>query len=138
MDPVERLVTLPTDAERAWTLVSHPAELGRWLGAEVDLEPVPGAAGLVVDLDGTTRRLVVERVDHGRRLSWSWWTDDDPTAVSHVEISLEPAEGGTAVRVVESGRADVAPQARARAAEAWSHRLLHLESLLLVAASVRG
>jgi hypothetical protein len=28
--------------------------------------------------------------------------------------------------------------AQARASEAWAHRLLHLEALLLVAAAVRG
>ena len=42
------------------------------------------------------------------------------------------------MRVVEElvGATPVA-QAR-RAGEAWSHRLLHLEALLLVAAAVRG
>ena len=86
-------------------------------------------------------RCVVEEVDAGRRLSWRWWpSDDEPGAgASRVEITLTPAPAGTTVRVVETPLS-AAPTATARASagEAWSHRLLHLEALLLVAAAVRG
>jgi uncharacterized protein YndB with AHSA1/START domain len=134
---IERQVTLPTDLEAAWDLLTRPEELAGWLGAAVELEAAIGAAGLVVDHDGTTRRLVVDEVDEHRRLGWRWWVDDDGSDVSRVEISLAPADGGTCVRVVEEVAAG-APIAQASAGEAWSHRLLHLEALLLVAAAVRG
>lgn len=134
---IEREVTLPTDVDAAWHLLSRPDDLAAWLGAEVDLDLSPGAAGIVVDHDGTTRRLVVDEVDAGRRVSWTWWPDDEAEAASRVEITLLPLAEGTAVRVVESLPAD-SPVARASAGEAWSHRLLHLEALLLVAAAVRG
>jgi uncharacterized protein YndB with AHSA1/START domain len=134
---VERQVTLPTDLEEAWALLTRPDDLAAWLGAEVDLEPTPGARGAVVDHDGTERRLVVERVDAGARLAWRWGRDDAPDEPSRVEITLVPVEGGTTVRVVEEVVA-ATPVARAQASEAWSHRLLHLEALLLVAAAVRG
>ena len=137
MDAVEREVNLPVELEEAWQLLTGPEHLPGWLGAEVQLDPTPGQPGRVVDHDGTVRRLVVETVDAGRRIAWRWWSDVDPGEVSRVEISLVPAEHGTAVRVVEElGR--TAPVAQARAGEAWSHRLLHLEALLLVAAAVRG
>ena len=134
---IERQVTLPTDLEAAWELLTRPDDLGAWLGAAVDLRPVPGAAGVVVDHDGTARRLVVDEVDEGRRLSWRWWPDGDGGEASRVEISLTPVDGETRIEVVEELGA-VAPAARASAGEAWSHRLLHLEALLLVAAAVRG
>jgi uncharacterized protein YndB with AHSA1/START domain len=137
MPTIEREVTLPTDVEGAWALLTRPEDLTAWLGAEVDLIPAPGAVGTVVDHDGTTRRLVVDEVDAGRRLAWTWWSDDDAGAPSRVEINIAPADGGTSVRVVEELGA-VAPTARASVGEAWSHRLLHLEALLLVAAAVRG
>ena len=137
MDAIEREVTLPVELEEAWGLLTRPDDLPGWLGAEVELDPTPGEAGRVVDHDGTVRRLVVETVDAGRHIAWRWWSDEDPDEVSHVEISLVPTERGTSVRVVEE-LVGSAPVARARAGEAWSHRLLHLEALLLVAAAVRG
>ena len=59
-----------------------------------------------------------------------------------MEITLTPDLDGTLVHVVERPLAPVA-SARASAvasasSSAWSHRLLHLEALLLLAAAVRG
>ncbi|MGK2949483.1 MAG: SRPBCC family protein [Acidimicrobiales bacterium] len=139
MEIVERHVTLPTDLESAWALVTEPDDLAGWLGAEVELDPTPGAAGQVVDHDGTRRALVVDEVAAGRRLSWRWWDDDG--VASHVEVTLTPGDAGTLVTVVERPLPSPAPVAQASSAaagEAWSHRLLHLEALLLVAAAIRG
>jgi len=137
MDAIERQVTLPVDVDEAWELLTRPDDLPGWLGAEVELDPAPGRSGRVLDDDGTLRRLVVDTVDDGRRIAWRWWTDEAPHEVTQVEITLLPATGGTTVRVVEQLSCST-PMARARAGEAWSHRLLHLEALLLVAAAVRG
>jgi uncharacterized protein YndB with AHSA1/START domain len=135
METVERHVILPTDTSEAWDLLTRPDHLDAWLGEDVVLDPTPGAAGQLLDPDGTHRELVVDEVDEGRRLTWHWWSDGDD-ASSRVEITLLPTDGGTLVRVVET----LLPRAEARASagEAWSHRLLHLEALLLVAAAVRG
>lgn len=144
MEHVERTVTLPTDAAGAWELLTDPHELATWLGDDVVLDPTPGAAGRVLERDGSERTLVVEHVDEHCHLAWRWWPEgDDPRSGSRVDITLTPTDGGTLVRVVERRVAE--PQARAatamawavQAAEAWSHRLLHLESLLVLAA-VRG
>jgi len=137
MDAVERHVTLEADLAEVWELLTRPDDLAGWLGAEVTLDPTPGTAGLVVDHDGTRRRLRVDEVDEGRRISWRWWVDgDDDGAASRVEITLTPADGGTRVDVVELPLPG--SQANASAGTAWSHRLLHLEALLLLAAAVRG
>ena len=142
---VERHVTLPTDLDEAWDLLTRPEELGAWLGDEVVLDPTPGAAGTVLERDGTRRHVVVDDVEVGRRIAWRWWTDEpdaDGAGESQVEITLVPTPDGTLVRVVEQLAAQPSParqaEARASTAEAWSHRLLHLEALLLVAAAVRG
>jgi hypothetical protein len=85
--------------------------------------------------------LIVERVDEGRCLSWRWWVvgDEPAHAGSRVEITLSPTTGGTLVRVVEQALPTAtASLNHASTGEAWSHRLLHLESLLLVAAAIRG
>ena len=137
MDAVEREITLPVDLEEAWALLTSPDDLAAWLGADVELDPTPGAPGRVVDHDGAVRRLVVDAVEPGRRLAWSWWDEGSADDASRVEITVMPREHGTSVRVVEH-LLGTAPVARAQAGEAWSHRLLHLEALLLVAAAVRG
>jgi uncharacterized protein YndB with AHSA1/START domain len=132
METVERTVTLPTDLAGAWELLTDPDELAAWLGDDVVLHPVPGASGRVLERDGTDRSLVVDEVEEGRLLSWHWWVDGDgPETASRVAITLLPAPDGTVVRVTES-------RASAATGEAWSHRLLHLESLLLLAAAIRG
>jgi uncharacterized protein YndB with AHSA1/START domain len=142
MDAVERHVTLPTDLDEAWDLLTRPDAQAGWLGAEVDLDPTPGRAGVVVDHDGTRRHLVVEQAEAGRRLAWRWWVDGDPDGTgSRVEITLAPDLDGTLVTVVERPLvATGAPTAQASAsAGAWAHRLFHLETLLLlVATAVRG
>jgi uncharacterized protein YndB with AHSA1/START domain len=144
MDAVERRVTLPTDLKRAWDLLTSSEDLAGWLGAEVDLDPRPGGAGLVVDHDGTRRRLVVDDAAPGERLAWVWWEEGDEGSASTVEITLRPDLDGTVVTVVErpvaTGAASASASARAlaQAGECWAHRLLHLEVLLLVPAAVRG
>ena len=137
MDAVTREITLPVDVEEAWALLTRPDDLAAWLGRDVRLDLTPGAAGRVVDHDGSVRRVVVDAVDPGRRLAWHWWDEGSPADTSRVEITVTPTQQGTAVRVVEA-LPTATPVAQAKAGEAWSHRLLHLESLLLIAAAVRG
>jgi uncharacterized protein YndB with AHSA1/START domain len=146
METVERAVTLPTDLAEAWDLLTDPDGQSGWLGAEVDLDPRPGAEGTVVDHDGTRRRLVVDRVAEGQGLTWRWWVDGDEATASEVEIRLAPTLEGTLVNVNErhltAGPAPISASASvaacAAAGSAWSHRLLHLEALLLVALALRG
>ena len=148
METVERQLTLPTSLDEAWELVTRPEDLAGWLGREVVLDPTPGAAGLVVDHDGTRRHLVIEQVDaagdDARRLAWHWWVEgDDDVVRSRVEVTLDRALEGTVLTVTEELEVPATAQASARSAAtassaAWSHRLLHLEVHLLLAAAIRG
>jgi uncharacterized protein YndB with AHSA1/START domain len=140
MEIVERHVTLPTDLNEAWELLTDRDELAAWLGEEVAVDPTPGAVGLVVDDDGTRRHLLVEEVATGHRIAWRWWEDgsDPGTSSSRVEITLSPDDGGTRVRVVERPLQPTAPTAQASAAAAWDRRLVELELLVLLAAAAAG
>jgi hypothetical protein len=40
---VRREIVLPVERERAWALLTEPAELQEWLADEVELEPEEGA-----------------------------------------------------------------------------------------------
>jgi uncharacterized protein YndB with AHSA1/START domain len=105
MPRVTRTAHLPADPARVWEAVRSPDRLSRWLGADVDLDVRPGGEGTAREPGGTVRRLVVEEVEPGTRLTFQWWPADDDTPgwdASTVEIDLEPADGGTLVRVTET------------------------------------
>ena len=97
---VERSVHVDAPVDEVWSTIAEPDELSEWLGARVELDrPVgPGAAGEVVDADGSIRHLLVTGHSPGRRLAWHWWRDGDE--LSSVEITVRPDGDGTEVRVV--------------------------------------
>jgi len=99
---VRREIVLPVERERAWALLTEPAELREWLADEVELEPEEGAPVRAVWLaSGEEREGVVEEVEPGRRLRFRW--DDDRTGIpSRVEWLLDEVPGGTRVRVLET------------------------------------
>jgi uncharacterized protein YndB with AHSA1/START domain len=98
---VRREIVLPVERERAWALLTEPAELREWLADEVELEPEEGAPVRAVWFaSGEERVGVVEEVEDGRRVRFRW--DDDATGVpSRVEWTLDDAPGGTRVVVEE-------------------------------------
>src|SRR4051794_38578045 len=57
---IHRHLELDVDLDELWQLVTDPDELATWLGDEVELDPVPGGAGRLVD-DDVERHV---RVDH--------------------------------------------------------------------------
>ena len=106
-ESVRREIVLPVARERAWELLTEPAELEEWLADEVQLEPEPGAPLRVTWAGGEVREGEVEEVEPERRLRFRW--DDDATGVpSRVEWTLDDAPGGTRVTVEE--RPLVAPE----------------------------
>lgn len=120
---VTRTTMLPADPDRVWEVVGSPERLSRWLGVDVDLDVRPGGEGTARDPDGSVRRMVVEDVEPGRRLAFHWWPvapnrerearTPAEAGASMVEIDLEPAEGGTLVRVTETAQAPTGPLASA-------------------------
>jgi uncharacterized protein YndB with AHSA1/START domain len=111
---VTREVELPAGPEEVWEQVAESDRLGDWLDADVDLDPHPGGAGTFRFPDGEVRRALVRDVEPARRLSFTWWplTGDDVGRTTTVTITIEPRDGGSRLRIVES------PNARARAAVA--------------------
>jgi uncharacterized protein YndB with AHSA1/START domain len=97
---IRREIVLPVERERAWALLTEPAELREWLADEVELEPEAGAPLRATWTSGEARDGVVEEVEDQRRLRFRW--DDDATGVpSRVEWTLDDAPGGTRVTVEE-------------------------------------
>src|SRR3954468_7887001 len=98
---VHREIVLPVDRERAWALLTEPAELREWLADEGQLDPEPGAPLRMAWADGEVREGLVEEVEEERRLRFRW--DDDATGVpSRVEWTIDDAPGGTRGTGVEA------------------------------------
>ncbi len=118
---IEKSVLVPLTADQTFALVTEPERLRRWqaISARVDLRAggefrwtvVPGA-----NAGGT----FVE-VEPGKRVVYTWgWEGDaaQPPGTSTVTITLEPAEGGTTVRLVHEG---LTPEQEAQHHEGWDH-----------------
>ena len=93
MPVVNREVVLPVPRERAWELVTEPAELETWLADEVSFEAAEGAP-LRTEEGGEVREGVVEHVEDEQRIVFTWGD-------SMVEWILEDHPAGTRFVVTE-------------------------------------
>jgi len=124
--PVEKSVLVPLGADETFALLTEPDRLRRWqtVSARIDLRAGGDYRWTVVP--GHTAAGSVMEVEPGRRLVLSWgWEDaaDLPPGASTVTITLEPADGGTLVRLVHDGLTDA--QAASHG-EGWDHYLERL------------
>lgn len=96
-EAVRREVELSVDRAAAWSEVCH---LAGWVADEVDIELRAGAEGTFRWADGTRREAVVEEVEPGRRLAFTWRGEDGESSL--VELTLDDTTGGgTRLTVVE-------------------------------------
>jgi len=95
---ITRETVVPAEGDEVWRSITAPG----FLGDEVEIEPHEGGDVRVDDREG-----FVEEVDPERRIAF-WWAapGEDST---RVEITLDPAEDGTRVQVVESRPLELVP-----------------------------
>ena len=98
MPVVNREVVLPVPRERAWELITEPAELEGWLADEVEFAPEEGAPLRVTWDGGEERAGVVEEIEPERRIRFVWTGAGD---ASEVEWTLTDAVAGTRFIVTE-------------------------------------
>ena len=124
-DKIEKRVRLRASPARVWRAISDPAEFASWFGFELDGPFVAGATRTgrirptTLDVEigkmqerfaGTPVTMHVERIEPMRLLSFRWHPfaldpkvdySREPTTL--VTFTLEPADDGTLLTVVESG-----------------------------------
>jgi len=127
-DRIEDEVRLPQPQARVWRALTNPAELGAWFG--VDLTGATIATGARVNgrftIPGHEHQsfdVTIETVEPERRFAWRW----HPSATdASVDMSKEPRtlvtftlestpDGGTLLRVVETGFSGLAAARRTAA-----------------------
>lgn len=90
---VTRSVTLDASVDEVWRLLTEDAELSLWFGSHASLDAVPGGLGRFVD--GTSvRRAVVQRIEPGRRVDFTWWDERRPAEASTVELMVDDTSDG--------------------------------------------
>lgn len=99
---ITRSIDLDAPADTVWDAIGEARGLVRWLAGSLDLDPQPGRAGTLIDVDGTRRRIVITERTDGERLGFVWWNEDHPDDVSAVVIELDATDVGTRVTVTET------------------------------------
>lgn len=144
-DPVQAEIEVPVPPERAFRLYvnrpgrTHPEEGFSGGAGEIVYEPFAGGRWYERGPDGREHEWGrVLEWDPPRRLVLAWmvgasagpWAfDPDPDHASRAEITFEPVEGGTRVRVCHSGfeaHADGADSVRLGVTNGWRNDLRDL------------
>ena len=109
---IERELRIAATPEVVFDVVSQPAHIREWWGAETDIEPVVGSTGELVWTSKTTgeqqgEAISVVESDPPRSFSFRWVTPERavPTPQNSllVTFALVPDGTGTRLRVTESG-----------------------------------
>ena len=130
--PLEKSVLVPLDADETFALITEPDRLRRWqaIAARVDLRAGGGYRWTIIP--GQSASGAFTEVETGQRIVFTWGWEGQaelPPGTSTVTITLEPAAGGTLVRLVHDGLTD---EQAASHAEGWTH---YLERLVRAGAS---
>jgi uncharacterized protein YndB with AHSA1/START domain len=140
---IEKSVHIEAPVELVWRMVTEPDQVVRWFADEIDLRPTPGYQGSMTfrpESGGVVEvPITVESVEAPHRFTYRWNHPDGVAATPGnsmlVEFTLTPEDGGTRLRVVETGHDGLGwPQDQQDAYaddhnEGWSHHLGRLERL---------
>jgi uncharacterized protein YndB with AHSA1/START domain len=109
---IEREIHVEATPEVVYEVISTPEHLREWWPDEAELEPVPGATGVLSFGDASTPtqnvvQLTVAEADPPRRFSFRWVYDDGeaarPANSLLVTFELVPSGAGTLLRLTETG-----------------------------------
>jgi uncharacterized protein YndB with AHSA1/START domain len=90
VDRIERDLLIEAPPEVVWEVITEPEHVSQWF-SDAEFEARPGAGGRISTFD-----IRIEVVEPPRRFSFSW-------EALLVEFTLTAEDGGTRLRLVESG-----------------------------------
>lgn len=138
---VRRSIQIAAPVEKVWEAVTAPEHISRWFGQARIAGSGVGAHGTLTFPDYGAVPLRVEAFDPPRAVTYRWGNDDasgappaqlDEARSTVFTFTLEPAEGGTRLTVVESGFENTSdPAANLEAhRQGWDEELDKLVALL--------
>jgi uncharacterized protein YndB with AHSA1/START domain len=121
-DAIEREIVIDAPPSVVWAIVTEAQHLGGWFSDEAEIDLRAGGRMLLTWREHGTYEGRVETVDAPRLFAFRWQTREGEftdTNSTLVVMTLEAEEGGTRLRVVESGFATLPwpDDARARYAD---------------------
>lgn len=126
-DRIEKQLRLDSPRARVWRALTDAKEFGSWFGAQMHGAFTPGAPTRgTITMKGTEYPLefVVEKMEPERLFSFRWHpfaidlqADYSKEPMTLVTFTLEPADGGTLLTVVETGFDAIPASRRAMAFE---------------------
>ena len=136
-DRIERTVDIAHPPAKVWAALTTADGLAAWFGNEATIDLRPGGTASMRWNDGATADMRVERVEEPAMFAFTWHIyglpDDDPRR-TYVEFTLDPVGAGTRLTVVESGFAQLPPDAHSTAfdgnVKGWASELGELVSYL--------
>jgi len=140
-DRIERTVEIAHPPAKVWAALTTAEGLSAWFGQDAKIDLRPGGSASMRWDSGHTAEMRVERVEEGTVFAFTWHIyglpEDDPRR-TYVEFTLEPADAGTRLTVVESGFAQLPEDAHDTAyggnTEGWASELGELVDYLDAAA----
>lgn len=132
-DRIERTVHLTRGPREVWQALTTAEGLSAWFGERASIDLRPGGAATLTFAGGMTVDLRIERVEEPAVFAYTWrlpdLPEDDPRR-TYVEFTLEPAGGGTRLRVIETGFAQLPVATRRETydshSDGWSRELAEL------------
>jgi uncharacterized protein YndB with AHSA1/START domain len=113
-DRIEKRVVVRGSRSRVWRAISTAKQFSSWFRIRLEGEFVEGATVrgrlTIPGLEHLTMEIRIERMEPERYFAYRWHPypsdpaadySDEPTTL--VEFTLEDADGGTSVTIVESG-----------------------------------
>src|SRR5687767_13658509 len=138
-DRIEREILLKAPRSRVWRALSNAEEFGDWFGVALKgktFEAGGRVAGQITfpGYEHVVFDVLVERLEPERLLSFRWHPDATDPSVDYsqepttlVEFELKEVEGGTLLRLVESGFDKIPPERRLKAfrgnSEGWDFQM---------------
>ena len=140
-DRIERTVQIAHPPATVWAALTTAEGLSAWFGQEVRIDLRPGGSAWMKWDNGHTADMRVERVEEPTVFGFTWHIyglpEDDPRR-TYVEFTLQSADAGTRLTVVESGFAQLPEDAYRTAyhgnTQGWASELGELADYLDAAA----
>jgi uncharacterized protein YndB with AHSA1/START domain len=141
-DRIEKEMSLRAPRSRVWRAIANVEEFGAWFGVKLEGQFATGATmlGKVTNrgYEHLTFELKVERIEPERYFAYRWHpyaidpkVDYSAEPTTLVEFRLEDADGGTRLRIVESGFDRIPLARRAEAFRmndgGWTTQLANIE-----------
>jgi uncharacterized protein (TIGR03086 family) len=131
---IDKSVLVPLSADETFALLTDPERLRRWQVVSARMDVRAGGDFRWTVLPGANASGTYVEVEPGKHLVFTWGWETERTGIgpepggSTITITLEPADGGTTVRLVHEGLTPAQD-------EAHSHGWDHFLGRLVVAAT---